>query len=245
MPRSPAATACRLLHWPSKKASAHPISRGLSASAISPRTSRELFSTGASRAGWPQTSCWYSRVCRWLGTISGPCSALLEPIPALSFIDIAGSRAAQPRWRRRPHRREPHRRHCGTEISPDRDTTGSSARCCWTCASLPTAPSGILPTLAENPGFSRNQGEIRKETDSLLEGDGFELPVPREKGWSFDGSLSSAPFKSLGVSTKTTRFLHEGPMVRIRLPPAVSLRTIGSAAKPREQVVLTSRRYIA
>jgi hypothetical protein len=28
------------------------------------------------------------------------------------------------------------------------------------------------------------------------------------------------PFKSLRVSTKTTRFLHEGPMVRIHLPPA-------------------------
>ena len=39
----------------------------------------------------------------------------------------------------------------------------------------------------------------------------------------FDGSLSSAPFNSLRVSTKTTRFLHEGPMVRIRLPPAESL----------------------
>ena len=51
----------------------------------------------------------------------------------------------------------------------------------------------------------------------------------REKGWSFDGSLSSAPFKSRRVSTKTTRFLHEGPMVRIRLPPAESLRTIGPA----------------
>jgi len=33
--------------------------------------------------------------------------------------------------------------------------------------------------------------------------------------------------------------------VRIHPPPAVSPRTIGSAAKPREQVVLTSRRYIA
>ena len=64
--------------------------------------------------------------------------------------------------------------------------------------------------------------EVRFASDSPLEGDGFELPVPREKGWSFDGSLSSAPFKSLRVSTKTTRFLHEGPMVRIRLPPAGS-----------------------
>jgi hypothetical protein len=62
----------------------------------------------------------------------------------------------------------------------------------------------------------------RVRSDSPLEGDGFELPVPREKGWSFDGSPSSAPFKSLRVSTKTTRFSHEGPMVRIRLPPAES-----------------------
>ena len=35
-----------------------------------------------------------------------------------------------------------------------------------------------LATLAENPGFSRNQGEIRKETDCLLEEAGFEPPVP-------------------------------------------------------------------
>ena len=40
-----------------------------------------------------------------------------------------------------------------------------------------TAPSGILPALAENPGFSGNEGEIWRETDCLLEGDGFELPV--------------------------------------------------------------------
>jgi hypothetical protein len=63
-----------------------------------------------------------------------------------------------------------------------------------------------------------------------LEGDGFGLPVPREKGWSFDGSLSSAPFKSPRVSTKTTRLLHEGPIVRIRLPPPASQSvTISSA----------------
>jgi hypothetical protein len=55
-------------------------------------------------------------------------------------------------------------------------------------------------------------GRNRWFADSPLEGDGFELPVPREKGWSFDGSLSSAPFKSLRVSTKTTRFLHQGPI---------------------------------
>ena len=48
---------------------------------------------------------------------------------------------------------------------------------------------------------------MRFAHDSLVEGDGFELPVPREEAWSFDGYLSLAPFKSLRVSTKTTRFL--------------------------------------
>jgi hypothetical protein len=38
-------------------------------------------------------------------------------------------------------------------------------------------PLGLAPTLAENPGFSRNEGEIRRETDCLLEEDGFELLV--------------------------------------------------------------------
>jgi hypothetical protein len=34
--------------------------------------------------------------------------------------------------------------------------------------------------MAENPGFSSNGRETRRETDCLLEGNGFELPVPRE-----------------------------------------------------------------
>jgi hypothetical protein len=42
-------------------------------------------------------------------------------------------------------------------------------------------PPGIVPKLAENPGFVTNRGEIRRETDSLLEGDGFELPIPRAR----------------------------------------------------------------
>src|SRR6516165_10399264 len=170
MPRSPAATACRLLHWPSKKASAHPISRGLSASAISPRTSRELFSTGASRAGWPQTSCWYSRVCRSLGTISGPCSALLEPIPALSFIDIAESRAAQPAL--------------GAAAPTGANRIGDAAVLKYRpIETLPLLSAMLLdlsrlcrpycpassPHRRKTLGFSRNEGEIWRETDCLLE----------------------------------------------------------------------------
>jgi len=32
--------------------------------------------------------------------------------------------------------------------------------------------------MAENLGFSRSGGETRRETDCLLEGDGFEISVP-------------------------------------------------------------------
>jgi hypothetical protein len=57
---------------------------------------------------------------------------------------------------------------------PQRDVAGA-------CASLPTVPLGRVPTLAENAGFSRNEGEIRREADCLLEGDGFEPSVLRRK----------------------------------------------------------------
>src|SRR5215472_6123546 len=36
----------------------------------------------------------------------------------------------------------------------------------------------MVRIMAENPRLSRDGGEIRRETDCLLEGDGFELPVP-------------------------------------------------------------------
>jgi hypothetical protein len=104
---------------------------------------------------------------------------LLEPIPALSFIDIAASRAAQPALGGgAPTGANRIGDNCGTEISPDRDTTVHQRDVAGPCASLPTVPLGLAPTLAENPGFSRNEGEIRRETDCLLEGDGFELSVP-------------------------------------------------------------------
>ena len=35
----------------------------------------------------------------------------------------------------------------------------------------------MVTKLAENPGFVTNGGGIRRETDCLLEGSGFELPV--------------------------------------------------------------------
>ena len=65
--------------WPGGKASARPISRGLSASAISPLTSSKPSSTGVSRPISAQTSSLRIRACRLPGWIKGPCSALPGP----------------------------------------------------------------------------------------------------------------------------------------------------------------------
>src|SRR6516165_4935343 len=51
---------------------------------------------------------------------------------------------------------------------PRRDVAGL-------CASLPTLPPRIAAKTAENPRLSWDGGEIRRETDCLLEGGGFEL----------------------------------------------------------------------
>jgi len=41
--------------------------------------------------------------------------------------------------------------------------------------SLATMPPGVAAKMAEDWDFSRNAGEIRRETDCPLEGSGFEL----------------------------------------------------------------------
>jgi hypothetical protein len=50
-------------------------------------------------------------------------------------------------------------------------------------------PPGIVLKLAETPGFVTNGGEIRRETDCLLEGTGFELLVPGEISVEIELSL--------------------------------------------------------
>src|SRR5262249_5904570 len=77
------------------------------------------------------------------------------------------------------------RQPCGTGIEPDRDTTAPPHDVAGLCASLPTLPRGMVPKLVQNPGFVTNEGKIRRETDCLLEGDGFELPVPWHKNRGF------------------------------------------------------------
>src|ERR1700738_4416970 len=49
-------------------------------------------------------------------------------------------------------------------------------------ASLLTPSSNQLPRPARKAGFSTFESRSGRETDCLLEGDGFELPVPRELG---------------------------------------------------------------
>src|SRR5215471_12523749 len=55
------------------------------------------------------------------------------------------------------------------------------------CASLPTLPPRTAAKMAENRGLSWDGGQIRRETDCLLEGSGFELLVPRQIRQRFRG----------------------------------------------------------
>src|SRR5262249_28717941 len=64
-----------------------------------------------------------------------------------------------------------------TPPPPRRDVAGL-------CASLPTLPPRMAATMAENPRLSWDGGEIRRETDCLLEGTGFEISVPCYPRWS-------------------------------------------------------------
>ena len=68
---------------------------------------------------------------------------------------------------------------------------------------------------------SRPPEEVRFAIDSALEGDGFELSIPGRESVNImeSGLLSRKRGGSVGE-----------PKVRIHLPPAESLRTIGSSA---------------
>jgi hypothetical protein len=79
----------------------------------------------------------------------------------------------------------------------------------------------------------------RKFADSSLEGAGFEPSVPRERekerGSTKVAESGSVPgplahYRLVGVSGTTAGTPSGGPRVRIRFPPAESLRTIGPSA---------------
>src|SRR6516162_8663900 len=97
---------------------------------------------------------------------------------------------------------------------------------------------------AATAGLSIQEGEIPRETDCLLEGAGFEPSVPpRKRRPSREAprptivvsrddlclmTPSSLSVRHLSSATAERPFTRAGPMVRIRFPPARSLRTIGS-----------------
>src|SRR5262249_50893194 len=77
------------------------------------------------------------------------------------------------------HGREPPSRHCGTGIGPTEILPAvgvmltSPARLCRPCRLAGPAHA------AATAGFSIQERKIKRETDCLLEGDGFEPSVPR------------------------------------------------------------------
>ena len=77
-------------------------------------------------------------------------------------------------------------RRCGTGIRLDRDITGSGRDVDEPGASLPAVPPGRARAPRGNCRLFDTEGEIPRETDCLLEGNGFELPVPRPIGKNFE-----------------------------------------------------------
>ena len=74
------------------------------------------------------------------------------------------------------------------------------------------------------PGFWTFESGCGRETDSLLEGAGFEPSVPRERlvpSFSFTPTFPLARVNRPDPIPKAN--ITRGPMVRIRLPPAQSL----------------------
>ena len=61
------------------------------------------------------------------------------------------------------------------------------------CASLPAAPLAAARTPAQNPGFSTWEGDVPRETDSLLEG-WRETNSNRRSGLGRQRSETASPF---------------------------------------------------
>jgi hypothetical protein len=89
-------------------------------------------------------------------------------------------------------------------------------------ASFPRYSDFVTSTVAvlTKPGFSTYETGCGRETDSLLEGDGFEPSVPGAKEPVFGGESELRVIET-GHPTKSC-FLYAVPIVRIHLPPAES-----------------------
>src|SRR6202040_2593393 len=126
-----------------------------------------------------QRSSLSTHVCRLPGSISGSCSASLEPNPDSKIYRTLSS--ARLRWDRRGN--------LGTTSASLRYWNSARQRYCRqlvryrkTLASLPTRSPSQQPRPARKAGFSTFENDCGREPDCLLEGDGFELPVPGALG---------------------------------------------------------------
>ena len=118
-----------------------------------------------------------THVCRLPGSISGSCSASLEPNPDSKIYRTLSS--ARLRWDRRGN--------LATTSASLRYWNSARQRYCRqlvryrkTLASLPTRSPSQQPRPARKAGFSTFENDCGRETDCLLEGDGFEPSVPRQ-----------------------------------------------------------------
>ena len=102
-------------------------------------------------------------------------------------------------------------------------------------ASLPTLPPRTAAKMAENPRLSRDRGETRRETDCLLEGTGFELPVPRHPQWSRGSPRSAIRAEETGRIGVRFDSLQEGTGFELLVPRQIgngfaALSEIGPSA---------------
>jgi hypothetical protein len=89
--------------------------------------------------------------------------------------------------------------HCGTGISADGDICAPVCRLPGSAVSLATLPPGVAAKMEENRGFSCNAGEIGRETDCLLEGDGFELPVREHRATAPSHGFAAASHREAAL----------------------------------------------
>jgi hypothetical protein len=100
-----------------------------------------------------------------------------------------------------------HRRKCGTGIWPDRDIAAGWSDIGVPCGSLPTAPKTQPGNPRGNPGFLTHEDKVPRETDSPLEGDGFEPSVPRVMDGDLGGQVPAliAVFELAGTAVALQR----------------------------------------
>jgi hypothetical protein len=149
-----------------------------------------------------------THVCRLPGSISGSCSASLEPNPDSKIYRTLSS--ARLRWDRRGN--------LATTSASLRYWNSARQRYCRqlvryrkTLASLPTRLPSQQPRPARKAGFSTFENDCGRETDCLLEGDGFEPSVPARRKLLRSDYVGCIRASGKVGATRTTARGHRAP----------------------------------